>query len=197
MIGTIILAAGESTRMGRSKLNLPLKDGRPIILHVVELFRSGGAQPIVVVTGGDRRAIEKALVDTEVGLIHNPDFASGEMISSVKVGLHALEETSVQAALILPGDLPLLQPSTIEALLAAWRETYAPIIVPSYQHRRGHPLLLARSEWDAIQDLAPSQTLRDYMSRQEARIFYVETEDPGILQDMDTPEDYQRVLEQD
>jgi molybdenum cofactor cytidylyltransferase len=197
MIGVIILAAGESTRMGRSKLDLPLKDGRPIILHVVDQFLGAGIKPVVVVTGGNRMAIEQVLMGKEVELIYNPDSASGEMISSVKAGLQAVEATLINAVLIMPGDLPFLQLSTIEAIMAAWKETSANIIAPSFQHRRGHPVLFARTEWDAIQGLAPGQTLRDYVAQHEDRISYVVVTDPGIISDMDTPEDYQRAIGQD
>ncbi|MGD8555264.1 MAG: nucleotidyltransferase family protein [Anaerolineales bacterium] len=194
MIGAVLLAAGQSRRMGRPKMTLPWTQGRSILAHVVHTFRLGGAAHLVVVTGADRAEVEACLTGMQVILAHNPEFAAGGMLSSVKVGLRTLRNTPVEAALISPGDLPSLRPDTVAALIEGFRERQAPILAPSFQNRRGHPLILRRAEWQAVLELEPDKTLRDFLRRREDDVDYLIVDDPAILQDLDTPADYREAL---
>jgi molybdenum cofactor cytidylyltransferase len=194
MIGAALLAAGRSSRMGRPKMTLPWTQGRSILAHVVRTFRLGGATSIVVVTGADRAEVEACLTGMQIILAHNPEFEAGGMLSSVKVGLQALGNTPVEAALISPGDLPSLRPDTVAALIDGLREREAPILAPSFQHRRGHPLIVRRAEWQALLALEPDKTLRDYLRQHADDVGYIVVDDPAILQDLDTPEDYRVAL---
>lgn len=194
MIAAIVLAAGRSTRMGGFKMDLPWKGDLSIIEHVVTILITGGASPIVVVTGYNREIVEKAVSGMGVVLAFNPHYATTEMLSSIKVGLNALETSEVEAALITPGDLPLLQSSTVSDLIHAWQDGNSHILAPSFQGRRGHPILVGRREWAAIQGLEINRTLRDFLSERRHAISYVVVNDPGICYDMDTPEDYHRAL---
>lgn len=190
MIAAIILAAGESVRMGRPKLSLPWKGGQSMIAHVVEGFSRGGAAPIVVVTGSDREEVESCLLDAGVTLVHNPHFARVEMVSSAQTGLKEMDELPVEAALICPGDLPLLKVTTVEELIQTWHRNPCPILIPSHAGRRGHPLLVAREMWPDIQAIKPGASMRDFLHEHEARIEYLPVEDMGIRRDIDTPQDY-------
>ncbi|HEY47445.1 MAG: hypothetical protein AMJ88_09430 [Anaerolineae bacterium SM23_ 63] len=197
MIAAILLAAGQSTRMGRSKLELPWKNGQSIISHVVDVFLQADASPVLVVTGGMREAIEAALRGKEIELAHNPDFATGGMLSSIKVGLRTLEDRAIQAALISPADLPMLHPATVRRIIQAWEKNTPPILSPSYEKRRGHPVLVAKAEWEAILRLAEDRTLRDFLRQREQGISYLSVDDPGILYDLDTPEAYRKLMDLD
>ena len=167
MIAAVLLAAGQSFRMGRSKLELPWKNDQSIISHVVEVFLQAEATPVLVVTGGMREAIEASLMGKEIEFINNPDFATGGMLSSIKVGLQTLKDRAIEAALISPADLPLLRPTTVRRLMQAWENHTPPIISPSFGERRGHPVLIAKTEWEAILRLADDQTLRDFLRQRE------------------------------
>ena len=195
MIAAVILAAGRSIRMGRSKLELPWKNGQSIISHVMEVFLEGGASPVLVVTGETRVAIEASLIGMEVDYAYNPDYATGGMLSSLKVGLRALETRRIEGALVSPADLPMLLPTTVQRLIQVWEDESPSIVAPSYEERRGHPVLISRKEWKAIQKLRDDQTLRDFLRQREGEISYLVVDDPGVLYDLDTPEDYRSAMD--
>jgi molybdenum cofactor cytidylyltransferase len=195
MIAAVILAAGRSIRMGRSKLELHWKKGQSMISHVVEVFLQGGASPVLVVTGGMREAIEASLKGVDVDFAYNPDYARGGMLSSLKVGLRALEPRRIEGALISPADLPLLLPTTVRRLIQTWEDEAPSIVAPSYEERRGHPVLISGMEWKAIQKLRDDQTLRDFLRQREGEISHLVVDDPGVLYDLDTPDDYRRAMD--
>ncbi len=190
MIGGILLAAGGSRRMGQPKLALPWRNGLPIIAHMADLFRQAEVDPIVVVTGADRSTIEACLDTQPVVTAHNPAYTESGMIDSVRIGLRAVQETRCTAVLITPGDLPAMRVETIRSLIAAFKRVGASIVAPSFEGRRGHPVLLSRSEWSAILELDEEKTLRHFLNTRSEMIHHIEVFDPGIVLDLDTPEDY-------
>ena len=192
MIAAVLLAAGESRRMGRPKLTLPWGAGGSVIAQVVSRFREAGADPLLVVTGADRQAVERALDDSGAHCLFNLDYREGGMLSSIRVGLTHLQSTAAEATLVAPADLPSLTVETLRSLLDHRRRSGADLIVPSYEMRRGHPVLIARAHWQSVLDLAEGETLRDFLRRRAGQIDYVVVGDAGVIQDIDTPEDYQR-----
>jgi molybdenum cofactor cytidylyltransferase len=182
--------------MGRSKLLLPWR-GRTIIEDVVE--RAGAAAShVVVVTGHDAAATADVLRGTDVQIIHNPHYADGEMISSVKAGVAALPAACAAFFLAL-GDQPGVARETFERLIEAWRENRrAPrIISPTWNNRRGHPVLFSAAGVDEILNLSPDATLKTYVARYAAESIEVEVDDPAIGADVDTPEQYLRLIKAD
>lgn len=194
MIAAVILAAGASRRMGRPKLALPWQDDETIIGHVIRVFREAGATPIIVVSaaGDDILADELAGLDVVVASVP----PGGEMLDSVKAGLSMLEDQEVDAALLAPGDHPLLAPETVRHLIDAWRAEGASIVAPSIGGRRGHPIMIDRSVWPSIASLKSDRSLRDLLRERNAEIRYVLVEDRGVIHDIDTPLDYERAREQ-
>lgn len=190
MIAAIVLAAGESRRMGRPKMTLPWGQ-TTVIGQVVGCLHAAGLDDIVVVTGGARTEVETAVSRLPARVVFNPRFAEGEMLLSLQVGLRALDP-QCEAALIALGDQPQVEPQIVAGLLAAYVNCRAELIVPSYQMRRGHPWIVSRQLWDSIIALQPPATLRDILEIHRQRIHYWLTDSPSILQDLDTPEDYQR-----
>lgn len=189
-VGGLVLAAGQSRRMGRPKMTMTW--GKTTVIELVtQTLLQGGANPVVAVTGGARREVEEALRELPVSTIYNPEYETGEMISSVRVGLQAFDEHTA-AVLIAMGDQPQIQAETIGALIRVYRDNRAPLIVPSYQMRRGHPWLVSRELWQEIIDLHPPQTLRDFLERQAANIQYLVVDTASVLQDIDTPEQYEQ-----
>jgi molybdenum cofactor cytidylyltransferase len=174
-------------------MGLPLEGGQALIAHVASTFKRSGADPVVVVTGAHRSEVESALVDVGVLLVHNQDYEEGGMLRSVKVGLRYMAQGYAGAVLVCPGDHPKLEVATVKAIIAAWEGGDEALLAPSFRMRRGHPLLIGRAYWEAIQGLPEGSSLRDFLKSHAESVGYVEVEDPGIFQDLDTPEDYQHL----
>lgn len=188
MITAIVLAAGESRRMGRPKLALPW--GKTTVLgQVLATYTHAGVDNLLVVTGGNRDQVE-ALIGDSARVVFNPDYARGEMLSSLQCGVRNLEP-ACKAILIALADQPLLRSDSVKAVIAAYQDSsQASIVVPSYQLRRGHPWLATAIHWDEILELRAPLSLRDFLRRHQEEIHYVTVDDPGVLQDLDTPDDY-------
>ena len=189
-VAAVVLAAGESKRMGQPKMVLPW--GRDTVIgKVVSTLKESGLDKIVVVTGGASQLVEKALQGLPVLVLHNPDYARGDMLISCQVGIRALG-SEVEAAVIVLGDQPQIEADVVKSILRAYRTKPADLLVPSYQMHRGHPWLVARSLWAGILGLRPPETLKDFLARHADQITYLPTESASVLQDLDTPEDYER-----
>lgn len=192
MIGAVVLAAGQSRRMGQPKLCLPW--GTTTILgQVIATLGSVGLDEIVVVTGAARQEVETLVLDLAeqfpLHTVHNPDYAQTDMLGSMQIGLRALSD-QVEAALIVLGDQPQVQKKTVKLVLEAYKNHRAGLVIPSYNKRRGHPWLAARRLWPSLLSLTSEQTPRDFLSAHPAEILYVPIEDDSILRDVDTPEQY-------
>lgn len=193
MIAAIVLAAGLSTRMGKPKPLLPWGP-QTVIEHIVSVLTSCPVDAIVVVAGHQRDAIGRRLAGWPVRVEFNSNYASGEMLSSLQAGLRAAPPQA-EAGLIVLGDQPALERPVVESLVAAYRSGQGQIVVPSYQMRRGHPLLIDRRFWADVLALRAPRTLRDFMQGAREAIYHVNVTAPGVLQDMDTPDDYRRAME--
>jgi molybdenum cofactor cytidylyltransferase len=184
----VILAAGESKRMGSPKLVLPWGDGT-VIGQVVRTLKEAGLSEIVVVTGGAGPLIETALASLEVRILRNPNYVSGEMLTSCQIGLQALSPP-VATALIALGDQPQIEAGIVKSMIRMYAHSRPALVVPSYQMHRGHPWLVARSLWPDIINLRPPETLRDFLAAYAGQIEYLPVGTASILQDLDTPADY-------
>jgi len=189
-VTAIVLAAGHSRRMGCPKLTLPWGD-TTVIGQVVSTLITAGLKDILVVTGGARHEVGQALKGLPVRQVYNPRHMDGDMALSLQAGLRRGLE-SAQAAMVVLGDQPQMEARVVRAILAAYRETRAALLVPSYQMRRGHPWVVDRRLWRDLLELPPSQTLRDFLNGHAAQIHYLEVNTPTIIQDLDTPEQYSR-----
>jgi molybdenum cofactor cytidylyltransferase len=189
MISAIILAAGQSKRMGQPKMLLPWGPST-VIEHVVATFLNAGVEDILVVTGGAHEQVEKAIDRYPVRKMQNMDYATGEMLSSLQCGLRKMPDPA-QAALIGLGDQPQIQEAIIRFICEAYQESRSSLIVPSFRMKRGHPWLVARPLWKKILALRPPETPRDFLNHYADKIQYVSVDTPTILADLDTPQDYQ------
>ena len=189
--GAIILAAGLSARMVSNKVLLPWHDDEPIVRHVALKFVNAPIEQSVVVTGRDAAKVRAAVDDLGVTCVHNPDFATGEMLSSVKVGLRALP-AGLAACFIQPADMPLLPIEVIVQLASAHEAGWN--LAPRYESRRGHPVLLDRAYWDAMLALPADAKPRAVIEAARERLRLVDVDDAGVLLDIDTREAYERVL---
>jgi molybdenum cofactor cytidylyltransferase len=178
----IVLAAGASSRMGRSKAMLEYRD-ETFLSRAVRLFQRF-CDPIVVV-------IPPSGLECPAGVICtvNPAPERG-MLSTLQCGLRALPDTARFVFFTLV-DLPAIAPQTVTALAKAAGQ--APAIIPRYGERRGHPVLIAREIVPEFLDLPASATARDVIERHAADIVYVDVDDLGIVADIDEPADYARL----
>lgn len=188
-IGAILLAAGLSRRMGVCKQLLPL-GGKTVIDRCLEGLLAGGVAEVIVVVGPQGDAVAAEMRNHPVRLVRTTD-PDGDMACSVRAGRAALPP-SVSGVLIAPCDHPLVMPETVAGLIEAHRHEPGAIIIPSHGGRRGHPTCFPRSILDELDD---AETLRDLVRRDPNRLRHLETTDRGVVLDMDTPEDYQRIVE--
>ena len=191
MTVAILPGAGASRRMGRPKLLLPYRNST-LVGSVVEALRGGGVSTIVLVTSPGDEDLRAWAREAGVRTAVNPDPGRG-MLSSIREGLAALGGTG-EILLVSPADLPALRSETVAALVQRMEETGAPLAVPVYQGKRGHPLAIAPALIPEIETLDPDVGLKQLRDRHEERLLEVEVEDPGVVQDVDTPEEYENLI---
>ena len=189
-VAAIVLAAGLSSRMGRAKVLLPWGNGTVLEAILQRLFMTRLTQ-VVVVTGHYADRVEAVASKFDVRTVHNPDYAAGEMLSSLQVGIRALDDR-IAACLVVLGDQPQIQGHVIARVLSAYAEGRGTIIAPSYQMRRGHPILIDREHWAALLELPSGSSPRDLINARTDEIAYVNVNTDSILADIDTPEDYEQ-----
>jgi molybdenum cofactor cytidylyltransferase len=191
VVAAIVLAAGQSRRMGAFKQLLPLGD-KPVVAWVITALVGAGITEIIVVTGHRRQEVEAVLSSHPVRCVANPDYAAGEMLSSIQVGLRALGE-EIGAALLVLGDQPQLQSGVIRTVLQSYRQCDGQhITIPTYAGRRGHPICIPRAMWSEVLALPLSASLRDVLRKHANEVREVPVDTDSILRDMDTWEDYQK-----
>ena len=185
----IILAAGESRRMGQPKATLPLRGGT--FLSILSKTFAELCSPVVAVFGaGAESLIARAPAD--VLAIENPSWQGG-MLTSLQAGLRALPH-DCDAVLFTLVDHPAVQPGTLRALLESATRTGKPIVIPRCDGRRGHPVAIRRSLFEEFSAEPRTSQVRDVVNRHAAEIEYVEVDDPGIFDDIDDPRLYQSLL---
>jgi molybdenum cofactor cytidylyltransferase len=190
MISAVVLAAGQSKRMGQPKTLLPWGKST-IIEHVLSILLKAGVEDIHIVVGGLRKQLTLALRDYPLEIIYNKDYRNGEMLTSIQLGIQSLQNES-GATLIVLGDQPQIDANIVLAILRRYKSLNSQIIVPSYMMKRGHPLLIARPLWNSLLKMTPPMTLRDFLNMNNKQIDYLVVDNQSVVQDLDTPDDYLR-----
>jgi nicotine blue oxidoreductase len=199
MIAGIVLAAGRSRRMGSPKAFLRWGDAT-FLERAVTALRDGGCEPVIVVTGaaddGVAREIASAAAHRGARVAVNPDPGS-EQVDSLRAGLLAAGDggDDVEAAVVMPVDVPGVTAELVGAVIDAFRSTAAPVVQPYDGTRHGHPVLFARALWPEVLhgDLPDgARTVIHAHAGQRAEVPVERT-----AADVDTPDDYRRLLETD
>ena len=183
----IILAAGESRRMGRPKQLLPFGD-RTVLQCVMDAFKVPQVNETLVVLGYKAEKIADTLRDVTV--VQNPRYARG-MFSSVQAGLRALP-SNTKLVLLALGDQPKLRRETVQALIAEFERKGHKILVPSYNGRQGHPLLFSAHYVPAILAMDESLTLKHFLANRPDELARLVVNDAGVLVDIDDRATYER-----
>lgn len=192
-VAALILAAGRGTRFGEApKLLAPLR-GRALVRHVAEAALASQARPVIAVTGHRAAEVEAALADLPLVLARNPAFAEG-LSTSLKRGFAALP-AGAEAAIVLLGDMPLVDAPLIDRLLRRWADLRPAALVPVSGGRRGNPVVLSRALAPEIARLAGDSGAGPLL-RGRGDVIEEPVETPGVLHDVDTP-DALAVLRQD
>ena len=185
----IILAAGESRRMGFPKMLLTFNE-RTMIENVISNVTESKIENTMVVLGSERDKIVKLIEKYNVRYCYNDNYKEG-MLSSVKCGFRNLP-SGYNAVLVFQGDQPLINPNAINAVIDAYLSSEKGIAIPVFKNRRGHPILIARKYKDEIEKLSPVKGLRSLADKFSDDVLEVDTDEEGILRDFDTYEEYKK-----
>ncbi len=191
MIWTIVLAAGESSRMAQPKLLLPFGE-KTIIETVLDNAISSKANYTLLVTGGFREKIKQITKRFPAITVFNPDYKQG-MLSSVQMGFRSLPE-GAQAAVVLLADQPSISHTVIDKVIDAYYLTSKGIILPSYKKKRGHPVIFDMKYKSEIAALSPEVGLRGIVYGHPNDVYEVPVNTSSILRDIDDMKDYKREL---
>jgi len=191
MIYAMILAAGESKRMGKPKLILPFGE-TTILGTVINNVLSSKADKILVVLGSDAEKIRKKIENLSLEITTNPGYQKG-MLSSVQWGFKNLPENA-KAALVCLGDQPGISTVVINKVIDVYKRTRKGIVIPVYKKNRGHPVLIDIKYRKDVKNLNPDTGLRELVYNHPEDTVEVKVETPSILHDIDGPDDYRKEL---
>jgi len=193
VLPAVILAAGDSTRMGSPKALLASPDGRPFVASIVRALAAADISDIVVVSGRDHDRVAEALVrdapPVHPRVVRNTDPSRGQL-SSLWIGMDSAVTADTTGLMVTLVDVPLLSPGTIRQVIDAWRRTRACIVRPARGTRHGHPVIFGRALFDELRAAPLEEGAKVVVRAHAHEIVDVPVDDEGALTDVDTPADY-------
>ena len=191
MIGGIILAAGSSRRFGDDKRKSVMPSGQGMLEESINKAISALDKVLVVLRFGDRefsKELEAAIDNENVSFLCAPDSAQG-MAHSLANAIHQV--TDWEAAIVFLGDMPFVQAETVDSIMGEYqfRKANKPIVLPTKDGQLGHPVLFCQEYFKEIQELRGDRGARVIVEAHPDKVFKVEVLDPGVIRDIDTPED--------
>ena len=192
MIVAVILSAGESSRMGRPKALLPI-DGVRFVEKIVAALKSTDVENIIVVLGHNAEEMRQKISDLPVTILVNHDYKQGQL-SSLQVAIRHLESSSdgspVDGILVHLVDHPYISATLVDSMIDRFYETKKLIVVPRFQGRRGHPVIFAHALFPELLAAGTDQGAKPVVHAHRDDTLEIDTEDEGVLIDIDTPEEY-------
>jgi molybdenum cofactor cytidylyltransferase len=195
MIPGIVLAGGRSSRMGRPKALLPITSADDTFFdRITRTLLDAGIEDVIVVVGADAAAIRAAVRPRPgVRLVDNPGHAQGQL-TSLLAGLRAVDRERATAALVTLIDVPLVNAATVRELISAQRESGAPVVRPVSKGRHGHPVIFGCQLFEDLERADPAQGAKPVLRAHASSMLEVPIDDEGAFIDIDTREDYERVI---
>ena len=192
MLSSVVLAAGESRRMGSwLKALLPLR-GSTFLEVIVHTMVSAGVDECLVVTGYKHESIRTSVQLAEARFLVNEDWKSGQL-SSLQTAVRALSPGS-KGMLFIPVDHPLVNIASYRLLIERWQKNRDRMIIPRYEGRKGHPAIFPSRLYDPLLHDTLQGGARDLIYREMDSVLFVPVPDPGVIYDIDTPDDYKRLI---
>ena len=166
------------------------------VVRLVDTLSEGGIDGPFVVGRPDDDLLKSAVesLDSRGRWIENPDADSGGQLSSLLAGLKKADRPGVRALMVVPVDAPLVAPATVSKLIGVFADTGADIVRARYQGRNGHPVIFSRAVFDQLRHADPSLGAKAVLRAHEDAIVNVDVDDPGVTGDIDTPEDYEKLV---
>ena len=191
-VSAIILSAGSSHRMGQPKALLRINK-MTFIHHIIECVESAGLQNNVIVLGFEPKKIQHSLVDFSGTVIVNDQWEQGQL-TSIIAGINSITSKKCIGAMICPVDHPCITSELVKKLFEVSLQHKGMIIIPVYQGKRGHPVIVPSELFSEICSASLQVGLRQVIHAHEQEIITVPTDEQGILVNIDTPEDYQKYI---
>jgi molybdenum cofactor cytidylyltransferase len=191
MITAIILAGGASSRMGHPKALLTIGE-KTFLQHIDSVLASARITRRVVVLGADDARIRPTLSWYSGTIATNEKWERGQL-SSILTGLDSIESGECHGVLLWPVDRPLVSQALVVGLLQAFWSSHQEIIVPVFQGRRGHPVIFSSTLFSEFRSLSPDQGARELLRRHADKIHHLETDEEGVVLNIDTNEQYRRI----
>lgn len=189
MIAGLILAAGESSRMRRDKALLTYR-GQTFLETILKNLGAAGIKRIIVVLGHHAEVIQaKVMLDT-AQIVINQDYARGQT-SSLQAGLEALADEPPEAVLLCLVDHPAVSAEVMAKLVERFESTHTPVVIPTFQGERGHPVVISRALFPELRALLPAEGANTVIRKYRDATEFVEVDDRGILIDVDEPHTYE------
>ena len=178
--------------MGTPKATLAYR-GRTFLELIVETLRAGGLERIFVVLGHQAAEIQQRVEIDGAQVVINPDYRSGQT-SSLRAGLRALIADDTEAVLLCLVDHPAVSAETVRIVASVFRDGGAPVVIPTYHGRRGHPVLIGRQLFEELLALTAGAGADSVVRKYRPVTKFVEVEDEGVITDVDDPESYRRLI---
>lgn len=193
MVAGAILAAGRSVRMGQPKAMLRTPDGLTFVARLIRTLSTGGVDAPLVVARSDDDLLRSEVESAGARLVINPDADEGGQLSSLLAGLRKADRPGVRALMVVPVDAPMVMPETVAKLIAVFNDSHGSIIRARYQGRNGHPVIFSRVLFDQLRHAPPEAGAKAVFRAHAHDIVNVDIDDPGVIGDIDTPEDYDKL----
>lgn len=193
-IEALVLAAGLSSRMKTNKMLLRIGD-KTVLQRTLDNILRSGVSGVTVVIGHMKDQITESIAGYEVTLVNNPRYAEG-MGTSLSSGVRSIIEYKMcNAIMFFNGDMPFIKPAMINLIIDKYKESRAPVIFPIHEGKRGHPVLVDHSIFPDLLRLSGDIGAREVLQKYEKQAVFLNTNDPGIYQDIDDPDEYRQSLE--
>jgi molybdenum cofactor cytidylyltransferase len=193
MISGIILAAGESQRMGRDKALLTYH-GKAFLETIIQNLNAAGIEKIAVVLGHHAEVIQAKVNLAAVQVVVNPEYPRGQT-SSLQLGLETVATDQPDAVILCLVDHPAVPAEVIAKLKQHFESTHAPVIIPTHNGERGHPVVISKALFPELLALSPGEPANAVIRKYRPETQFLEVADRGILIDVDEPRNYERLEE--